>query len=462
MNVDFIQRPFEYEQLETILAQVWANRTNNAFKHGVYICGKPGVGKTSFVLDSLKQMGYGVIRFDVNDVGTNAMTDTMCGGNVSDKNAMSLMRGRPKQNVVVLDDIESISSVDKSVMTTLATLIKPVKSVKSKRVNKKSLHKAALNVMPIICIGEYNSVDKKSSELMKMCHVLHLKPFTDSCIQSYIVNNYPHITSQSTLTYILNYASGDLRKLHMMIGMVSYTDAAYAADAPTNTFGNTDAIVQRESFFVNVQSHTPKQLVRDILCTKYSFDSHKNVLNETDRTIVSLLWHENVIDIISHVEPSSSVVMYKEMLNSICFADYIDRITFQKQIWQFSEMSSILKTFRCNCMLHMCCTEDMCKKFASNDMRFTKVLTKYSTEYNNFLFVQSMCQKLSLDKRDTLAMFVHMNSNTNTYSDNAFRIADISNLDIQRMYRYIKSITGNESELEMGANCNENIKDSFD
>ena len=30
-----------------------------------------------------------------------------------------------------------------------------------------------------------------------------------------------------------------------------------------------------------------------------------------------------------------------EILNNIIFSDYIDRITFQKQIWIFNEMSSL-------------------------------------------------------------------------------------------------------------------------
>ena len=40
------------------------------------------------------------------------------------------------------------------------------------------------------------------------------------------------------------------------------------------------------------------------------------------------------------------------MLDNICFSDYIDRITFQKQIWQFNEMSSLTKTFYNNNILH--------------------------------------------------------------------------------------------------------------
>ena len=68
-------------------------------------------------------------------------------------------------------------------------------------------------------------------------------------------------------------------------------------------------------------------------------------MNETDRTIVGLLWHENVVDILERSKKSISFPLYQKMIDNICFADYIDRITFQKQIWQFNEMSSLLKTF---------------------------------------------------------------------------------------------------------------------
>ena len=45
-------------------------------------------------------------------------------------------------------------------------------------------------------------------------------------------------------------------------------------------------------------------------------------------------------------------MFYIKILNNICFADYIDRITFQKQIWQFNEMSSEVKTFYNNKLYH--------------------------------------------------------------------------------------------------------------
>ena len=44
--------------------------------------------------------------------------------------------------------------------------------------------------------------------------------------------------------------------------------------------------------------------------------------------------------------------LYMKLLDNICYSDYIDRITFQKQIWQFNEMSSLIKTFYNNKIYH--------------------------------------------------------------------------------------------------------------
>ena len=71
-------------------------------------------------------------------------------------------------------------------------------------------------------------------------------------------------------------------------------------------------------------------------------------------------------------------------------------------------------------------------------MRFTKVLTKYSTEYNNYTYIQDMCQRLSMDKKD---MFIFFEKNRCKQEDPTFieELAsyDITLLDINRMYRYI-------------------------
>ena len=163
-------------------------------------------------------------------------------------------------------------------------------------------------------------------------------------------------------------------------------------------------------------------------------------MNETDRTIVGLLWHENIIDVLDKKDKNISIPFYIKILNNICFADYIDRITFQKQIWQFNEMSSLIKTFKNNKLYHE--TFKSKPNFNPSEVRFTKVLTKYSTEYNNSLFIQNLCQVLGMDKKDIFSFFLdlrnkHQDSEITTLLENY----EITKLDINRMYRYLEKYT---------------------
>jgi uncharacterized protein YdiU (UPF0061 family) len=175
-------------------------------------------------------------------------------------------------------------------------------------------------------------------------------------------------------------------------------------------------------------------------------------MNETDRTIVGLLWHENIIDVLGKTDKSISIPFYIKQLDNMCFSDYIDRITFQKQIWQFNEMSSLIKTFKNNKLYHE--TFKKKQKYNPTEVRFTKVLTKYSTEYNNSLFIQNLCQQLGMDKKDLFSFFLELK---NKYDDTQllllFENYEITKLDINRIYRYLDKYTkenaADENEVEI-------------
>ncbi len=168
-------------------------------------------------------------------------------------------------------------------------------------------------------------------------------------------------------------------------------------------------------------------------------------MNETDRTIVALLWHENLIDILSKLDKKVTYPLYYKILQNICIADYIDRITFQRQIWQFNEMSSLIKTFYNNKIYHDAIKQQAVKNLP--EIRFTKVLTKYSTEYNNMLFIYNLTQQLDMDKKDVISLFQELRlyygsdfSNsieTLTDIETIFEPYGLSKLDIKRIYRYL-------------------------
>jgi hypothetical protein len=166
------------------------------------------------------------------------------------------------------------------------------------------------------------------------------------------------------------------------------------------------------------------------------------MINETDRTIIALLWHENIVDYLEKIPNNKSFPFYLRILENICYADYIDRITFQNQIWQFNEMSSLMKTFYNNKLYHEYFPT---QKINDNEIRFTKVLTKYSTEYNNYLFIFSLCQTLDMDRKDLVAFFQELrlfygateqNDKLNEL-EKIFENENVNKLDIKRMYRYL-------------------------
>jgi hypothetical protein len=99
-----------------------------------------------------------------------------------------------------------------------------------------------------------------------------------------------------------------------------------------------------------------------------------------------------------------------------------------------NEMSSLVKTFYTN---HIFKKNGMSKK-KIGDIRFTKMLTKYSTEYNNSLFILKLCQALGMDKRDMFA-YVCNARKTKSADQIATEVGceEITAVDINRMFRFL-------------------------
>ena len=110
-------------------------------------------------------------------------------------------------------------------------------------------------------------------------------------------------------------------------------------------------------------------------------------------------------------------------------------------------MTSLLKTFNNNYLLHKHIkgTNIKYKPKDTDDVRFTKVLTKYSTEFNNSIFIFNLSQQLMMDKKDLLVFFNDLkNKNLNeTEINTLFENYDITKLDSSRIYRYISFFNDN-------------------
>jgi hypothetical protein len=421
LNINKILNRDEREkEIKNILNEFEINKNNLLFKKGIYVYGDPGTGKTSFVVDILKQLNYDIIKYDAGDIRNTSVIEDITKHNMSDKNIMSLFNKKVKKIAIIMDEIDGMNNGDKGGINSLIKLIRP------KKTKKQKLEEVSMN--PIICIGNYR-VDKKIKELMKVCNTIELK--TPNQIQmSNITNILFPCVNNNLKNKLISYVQGDLRKLNNMYNLYKNKPQVFTCEI-------IDNILQIKSY-----NDDTKKITNKLINEYFPINDHNNIMNETDRTSVGLLWHENIIDVIEKLDKKSSIPFYISQLDNICFADYIDRITFQKQIWQFNEMSSLIKTFKNNKLYHETFSNKNKNKNNSNEIRFTKVLTKYSTEYNNSLFIQKLCQKLGMDKKDLFGFFCELNNNyENTEIVNLLDNYEISKLDINRIYRYIEKYT---------------------
>ena len=393
-------------------------------KRGFFIYGDPGTGKTMFINEVLNELNYDIISYNACDVRNKSIMDIFTKQNMSDKNVLSLFYKKKRNIAIIMDEIDGMNNGDKGGITSLIKLVRPKKTKKQKLEN--------YTANPIFCIGNYH-MDKKIKELLKVSNAYELKKPTYSQMEEIIREVFENIDEDS-FKVALKVINQDLKKLTNFYKL-------YLSN--NNLFNELGEFIIQKSYNENV-----KMTVQHLFNNNISLNNHLSIINETDRTIIGLLWHENIVDVLNKYNVDTKD-FYLQILNNFCFADYIDRITFQKQIWQFNEMSSLIKTMHNNHLYN----NEFEKKInynPSNEVRFTKVLTKYSTEFNNSVFICDLCQKLNIDSKDLLTLFYELKLTGKTDEDliYIFENYDISKLDINRMIKLIDKYTDEIEENE--------------
>jgi hypothetical protein len=468
-------------------------RLDKCSKRNIYIRGNSGVGKTSFVTRILAEMEYEVVYYETGETKNNTnILELITKNTISCSNVMSSFRREKKKHIVLIDDTDSLSIGDKPTLTTLIKLVRPKKTKKQQT--------EPFNTIPIVFVGNMQ-IDKNLKDLINVCHTFEMYPPTREQMTQIVQDVFPTITTTPTdCEEVVGYIGEDLSKLAL-------THEYYRED-PLQLLQDIKTIFIRKTKNTD-RSQKIHQLYNRDIPLKY----HSQFINETDRTTVSLLWHENVIDILKSypsVEPllyggnfsqdgkipviqlqpmatfletnipiasstvptkkskktstatttskrkpsskSSSMTstattttaspsvslaplptqngtiqmslnrtlpVYVRMLDNICYSDYIDRTTFQKQVWKLNEISSIIKTFKNNHILHseiFSRTTLPLEHLLPKEIRFTKILTKYSSEYNNFWFIRNICQTLGIDKNDLLQQAIDYSNFCNNQS----------------------------------------------
>lgn len=359
-------------------------------KKGIIIQGKTAIGKTLFIKNMLKDK-YGIIYLNSFDNRNKAKIETLKGKYMCHRSILSSFHKTNKKIIIVLDDINSMSIGDKGGINSLVKLLKV----------KKNLNIDGL-VNPLICINNtYN--DKKINELKKKLININLDPPSDQQIEKIIKLAEPNIPL-SDLEMIKKNSENSLSKLDTQLKMFKLFNK------PIDTI----EYKLNKSFYVSS---------RKALVDKLTYDNYLDEVKDTDKTSISLIFHENIIDILG----ANDINLYIKILNNICYGDYIDKIIFKYQLWNFNEVSYLIKILINNIILHKN-KKDINE--AKIDIRFTKVLTKYSTEYSNYMFINYLCQKFNLDMND---LFLYINNLYSSNNDDEY----LTTLEKNRIYKFL-------------------------
>ena len=398
--IDLFNRQKEKKEILDFLSDFSVNKLN--MTRGIYLLGKPGCGKTSFIEDIIPKDEYDVVRYDASDTRTKSVIPELLGNKLSNVNVLDLF-SKKRKKLIVMDEMDYMNSGDKG---GIKELIKFVRAKKTKKQQKEPFV-----LTPVIFIGT-NDNDKKIRELINVCKLVRLENPSNRQVFEYI-NNIMGSLDENYKHKLVEYCSGNLRKLTFFIDFYNkdINNMKYLFDTLDNKYSH--------------QNYT-KNIIKNLYSSYVPISDYATIIKETDRTTLGLLWHENLTSIINtekHVE------LYKNILDNLCLGDYIDRIIFQNQIWQLSEQNSFIKIFYSNYYLH----NTIKKVNVPDDIIFTKVLTKYSTEYNNYCFFQQLAQKVFLEKDDMLRLF---NSKTSKELVEKYYITE---LDIDRAKRFIKN-----------------------
>ena len=96
---------------------------------------------------------------------------------------------------------------------------------------------------------------------------------------------------------IYKFVQYDLRKLKTIYEIYTKNENILKSNVIQNIF-------QTKSY-----NDDTKKITQKLINNHYSLNDHNTLMNDTDRTIVALVWHENVIDVLDIIDIIDIIVI---------------------------------------------------------------------------------------------------------------------------------------------------------
>ena len=356
---------------------------NSSPIRAAYIGGPAGCGKTFLVKKAFQNPEWDCVLYDCAIIKAKDLVREISNTMLANTTVLSLMQRTSVKQVVCLDNVNALIARDKTGTNAL------IRMLRAERARRRVGEVKCPNF--IICIGS-DKEDKKTKELKKHSDVIMLSAPTDTIVRQILEKNGTQANHDSAVKSI----RGDLRRLdRAMVYGASY-----------------DACSRRHN-----ASQDSREYAAELLRRTPARDKLTGRIPVPDPSLVALLWHENVPLVLCELSNLESLELYTRINKLICIGDIIDRILFHRQLRDSSQLTFSLKCTAGAELLQAVINDNTTSTPDGTELEFTKVLTKYSTAYNNATFIANIAALLNVDYHELFGYFANDGPNVKKMTD---------------------------------------------
>ena len=361
-------------KLQIKKARLWLSNYMNKVKGtklSLFICGPPGIGKTTLSHLIFKSFNYDVIEFNASDIRNQKLVRENL-KSIIGKVSISKLMGGNLLNGIIMDEVDGLSSGDKGGISELITFINPNK-------NKRGKNKVEFEYNnPIICISNHDS-DKKMRDLKKECEIINFVYPKKNELYDYAIKilekENKHIDDEELLKIVM-FCQNDIRKL---ISTLEYyfkkpSDSNKNENNVSNFLDNLDEKHQDISLFGSVYN---------ILNEYKNIDEIINIYL-SDKNLMNLLIHENILGIMKNYKNNEEdkIKVMEKIYENMALSDIFDNEIYMNNNFDLAMVNGVIKCASVSYILNQQ-KKLTYQKFSSNDVIFSKLLSKFSLHYTN-------------------------------------------------------------------------------
>jgi len=337
----------DYEPYQEFKNSLYREISNNSL---ILVEGDYCSGRTTFIKKLINQQ-FRLIYYNCVDVKGTKIVKQLS-KSVAKYDIMSMFNDKSQRckNVILVDDIDILNYYDKGGLTAVNKFIKTSNKTQN----------------PIIFITSPILEDKRLFELSTLCNKLTF-PSLDDDIITKIILSYSNKKNKYTINFdaLLSSIGGNITILNKWI--------------------HTNFKTINQHHTTEMYKQTTRELCSTLLNSPPQLYQHEEVIHSKERVTLSMVLHENL---------RGSLEQHIKHMKLLCDADTIDYIIFKIQNWNFQVYSSLLKNMNTLYIFR--------ENKPTSNIIFTKILTKYATQYNNMLYIHNIQQKYFLLREDLL------------------------------------------------------------